>query len=472
MCNLERLHPAAVIENLIRNIYKFFQVLIGPLLIIATSPLGKKWLVIIVIVGLGAYILIAMLSWYCFSYTVYNEELRIEYGILARRKTYIPIERIQSMQITTGIVQRIFGLVKVDVQTAGGSTKAEASLSAITKEQALKLQAQLNIFNHPTDMNEKISVIKNKKHLTLNTLLIAASSSNGIGVVLVGGIAILSQINQHLLNEDIYTKIGESIINYAGDTVWIYILGILLILILAWILSIIGTIISIGGFSVSRLEDRLLVERGLIEKKEINIPLKKIQAVKITESILRQPFGLATIQVVSAGMGDKSANDTLIFPLLAKKEIPNFLAEFLPEYKTEITYTPLAKAAQNRYRLILTIPTLLAVIPILCFFNYGFLALLIAVLAWFWGKKQYKDAGINIEEEQIAIRYRLIGLNTYLIKHSKIQAIKLKQNPFQKRKNIKAIEVYIASSRAGTTARLTGIEASKGDEILNWYREF
>ncbi|NLJ71639.1 MAG: PH domain-containing protein [Syntrophomonadaceae bacterium] len=472
MYDLERLHPAAVIENLIRNIYKFFQILIGPLVIIATSPLSKRWLVIIAIVGLGAYFLISILSWYRFRYAVYNEELRIEYGILARRKTYIPIERIQSMQITTGIVQRIFGLVKVDVQTAGGSSEAKASLSAITKEQASKLQAQLNIIKHSTDMNEKISVIKNKKHLTLKTLLIAATTSNGIGVVLVGGLAVLSQINQHLPNEDIYTKIGESIINYAGDTVWIYLLSLLFILILAWILSIIGTIISIGGFTISRLEDRLLVQRGLIEKREISIPLNKIQAIKIVEGILRQPFGLATIQVVSAGIGSKSTNDTIAFPLLAKKEIPNFLAEFLPEYKTEITYTPLAKAAQNRYRLILTIPTLLAVIPILCFFNYGFLALLIAVLAWFWGKKQYKDAGINIEEEQIAIRYRLIGLNTYLIKHSKIQAIKLKQNPFQKRKNIKAIEVYIASSRAGSTVGLTGIKSSKGDEILNWYREF
>lgn len=109
MYDLERLHPAAVIENLIRNIYKFFQILIGPLVIIATSPLSKRWLVIIAIVGLGAYFLISILSWYRFRYAVYNEELRIEYGILARRKTYIPIERIQSMQITTGIVQRIFG---------------------------------------------------------------------------------------------------------------------------------------------------------------------------------------------------------------------------------------------------------------------------------------------------------------------------------------------------------------------------
>lgn len=473
MSKLERLHPAAVIENLIQNIYKFIQILIGPFIIIATTPLSKKWLIIIVLIGIGLYITMSILSWLRFHYVVYNDELRIEQGVFARRKTYIPIERIQSIQVSAGVVQRIFGLVKLEVQTAGGSSEAEASLPAITKEQALKLQNQLKLSNQTNNIIENTE-LENKlvKKLSYRELIIAATTSNGIGVVLVGGLAFLSQVNQYIPDEDIYTRIGKYLVSYAGESIFVYILGITILLLLAWILSIVGTIISIGGFSITRLEDRLLVQRGLIEKKQISIPLNRIQAVKIVEGILRQPFGLATIHVVSAGYGDKASHDTLIFPLIPKTDLTPFLDAFLPEYNLEKSFIPLSKAAQNRYRMILTIPALIMVIPIIIFLNYGFIALLLPIAAFLWGMKQYNDAGLKINDEQLSIRYRILGLNTFLVKRPKIQAMELMQNPLQKRKNLKAIVVLIASSRGGTAISLKGIDSNEGDIIISWFKNF
>lgn len=466
----KRLHPAAVIENLIKNISSFIQFLIGSSVAIFASPLSKIWIIGILLGGLGLYIIFAVISWLRFTYYIHNDELRIEQGVLARRKTYIPLERIQSVQISAGIVQRIFGLVKLEVQTAGGGREAEASLSAITKDQALELQEQLRINNIGEVLLEnQISPSNTEKKLGTKGLFIAATTSNGIGVVLVGGLALISQINQFFPGEDLFTRLGKYIINYAGDEILVYILGFIFIILLAWLLSIIGTIITIGGFKITRYEDRLVIERGLIEKRQINIPLKRIQAVKIVEGILRQPLGLATIHVINAGHGDKSSSDTLIFPLLPARDIADFLYTFLPEFELEEHYNPLAKAARNRYRLILTIPALLMVLPAVIFIKYyGLLFLLLPVLAYLLGIKQYRDAGWQIANEQLAVRYRIFGLNTFLLKRSRVQSLELQQNPFQKRKNLEAFVIRTASSVGGTKISLKGIDEKDGNKIMAW----
>ncbi len=468
MSKPERLHPAAVLENLIKHISALVQFLIGSSVVIATSPLSTEWIIAIGLAGLGLYIVFAFLSWLRFHYVIYNDELRIEQGVFSRHKTYIPLERIQSIQLSAGIVQRIFGLVKLEVQTAGSNRQAEASLSAITKAQAQELQARLRI-TADKDFTADITPDANlEKKLNTRDLLIAATTSNGIGVVLLGGIALLSQVNQYIPDEDIYTRLGKYLISYAGDGIFTYVAGVFIILLLAWLLSIIGTIINIGGFSITRYEDRLMVQRGLIEKRQISIPRKRIQAVKIVAGILRQPFGLATIQVVSAGYGDKSSTATLVFPLLSQKEVTNFLQTFLPEFELEDFYNPLAKAAQNRYRMILAIPALLMVLPLIIFLKYGFLSLLLPLGAYLWGLKQYRDAGWQITGEQLSVRFRIFGLNTFLVKRAKVQSIELQQNPLQKRRALKNLAIMIASSVGGTKISLKGIEAEDGDKIMAW----
>lgn len=472
MSKPKRLHPAAVIENLIKNISSFIEVIIGTSVIIFASTLSKVWIIGLLSGGLVLYVIYAILSWLRFTYYIHNDELRIEQGVLARRKTYIPLERIQSVQISAGIVQRIFGLVKLEVQTAGGGNQAEASLPAITKAQALELQEQLRLTINENVVEEQITPSKTEKKLTTKDLMIAATTSNGIGIVLVGGLALLSQINQFLPDEDIYTRLGKYLMSYAEGGILVYVLGIIFIFLLAWLLSILGTVITMGGFKITRYEDRLLIERGLIEKQQINIPIKRIQAVKIGESILRQPFGLATIHVINAGHRDKTSGDTVvIFPILPAKDMRDFLETFLPEFQAEENFNPLASGAKTRYRWIFTIPVLLMVTPVIILVKYGFLALILPLIAYFWGIKQYQDGGWQISGDQIAIRQRIMGLNTFLVKRSKVQSLELQQNPLQKRKNLKALVIKTASSIGGTTISLKGIEAADGDKIMAWFRK-
>ena len=119
MSEPERLHPVAVLEYLVKNIRSLIEILLPGSVVLFGSPLRREWIIAFIVLLLGLYIGFAVLYWLRYHYYVYNDELRVEYGVFTRKKTYIPLERIQSVELSAGVVQRIFGLVKLEVQTAG-----------------------------------------------------------------------------------------------------------------------------------------------------------------------------------------------------------------------------------------------------------------------------------------------------------------------------------------------------------------
>lgn len=45
----------------------------------------------------------------------------------------------------------------------------------------------------------------------------------------------------------------------------------------------------------------MVIERGLIEKRQLTLAYRRITAVRIIKSIIRQPFGFVSVYVESAG---------------------------------------------------------------------------------------------------------------------------------------------------------------------------
>ena len=143
MSNSKRLHPIAIIVN----IFKTIKDLIFPIVFFTFLP-GQdngfpeyiRWLVFSMFSLI--VIAVAIVGWLRFTYRVEDGELKIESGVFVRKNRYIRFERIHSIDVSQGIIQQLFGLVKISIETAGGS-QAEAVLSAIRKEEAERLNAIL-----------------------------------------------------------------------------------------------------------------------------------------------------------------------------------------------------------------------------------------------------------------------------------------------------------------------------------------
>lgn len=64
-------------------------------------------------------IVFAWLRWRRFVYRVEDGVLYMEHGLWVRRKLWITKERIQSLNITVSLYDRMFGLVRLEMETSG-----------------------------------------------------------------------------------------------------------------------------------------------------------------------------------------------------------------------------------------------------------------------------------------------------------------------------------------------------------------
>lgn len=57
-----------------------------------------------------------------YQYVLTGEELDVCEGIVVHKRTIVPIERLHKIEVSAGPIDRMFGLAKVDVATAGIGT--------------------------------------------------------------------------------------------------------------------------------------------------------------------------------------------------------------------------------------------------------------------------------------------------------------------------------------------------------------
>jgi len=103
---------------------------------------GLVGLIIVIIIFGEIYARMAYNRWF---YEFSESGVRLERGIIWKRYSNIPYDRIQNVDITRGIIARIFGFSTVMIQTAGYSVPnknmvAEGYIPAVSISEAENIQ--------------------------------------------------------------------------------------------------------------------------------------------------------------------------------------------------------------------------------------------------------------------------------------------------------------------------------------------
>lgn len=476
----QRQHPVAAITKALDVIRGNF---ITILILLFIGGGDEDILLAYWIVGMAVILLVwGVVSWYRFSFQVADGELRIEQGVFVRKKLYLTSDRIQVIDISAGVIQRLFGLVAVEIKTAGSSSK-EAKISALTREKAEALKAQLRRVidkaeeGAETRGNEGEERGRTAEAEPLKTytiaprdLLIAATTSGRMGVALSLVGAGFSQIDQVVSDERMVQFIENNIPQSTSAS--LIVLSIIAILVISWVFSFLSALVAYYDFKVEVRENELVISRGLFERTQLTVPFNRIQAVQIKEELMRQPFGYASLVIESAGYGESEGNSTTLFPLIKRKEMYDFLDEVLPEYNIAIEgesdHTP-PRRALRRY-LLRTIWWSLPVILIFwaLFPSYGLYGLLLLVPALMLGYQQYRDAGIRTEDHTIVLRARLLSKRTAIVKKYRMQATRLKQNPFQSRLQLRDFTIHVASGNQGRSFTVRDLDERDARSFWEW----
>jgi len=324
---------------------------------IAALVNGEFGMRALLLVGL-AFVVLALLSavwgvlsWRATTYRVSGGAFHLKRGVLQKSERSLPLEHVQSVNTVQGIVQRVFGVVELRLEAAGGAGEPEISLSALSRPAAQGLREELT--RSPKNLDEAGEVVEEPpptvlRKLSSGALLVAGLTSGQIGVaisVVAGG----SQVVDDLLPGDLAERLSEALL---PRTILAALLLVLFVALFAWVLAILGTVLAHAGFTLSRSADGkyLHIKRGLLQRYETTVPIARIQAVRLVEGALRQPLGLAALRVESAGFGTEEGVSTVLFPLLRRSEAEDFLHAAAPLFAAPLrALEPLPARARRRY---------------------------------------------------------------------------------------------------------------------------
>jgi len=450
-----------------------------------------------------------VLSWAFYTYRYEAGYLHIKSGVVFKKERSIKRERVQTVNIRRGIVQRLFGLASLQVETAGGGSESELSLTAVTLEEAYSIKRSLegmaeDYASAPGDTSAEAGETAGKEaaerketahraglkglidtaikpgpgmeeaqgdetgavyRITTGELFLAGATSGGF-FVLFSVIGLVFSQALPFIPDAFWDYLLEQVTSTATGTV---VLVVMVLLFISWFISSLAFMVQYANFTLQRRHDRLLVTWGLIEQKQLALNLNRLQALGVHEGILRQPFGRCALVAEVAGGGSSDQNYiTLLFPLLRTAELNQFFSRVLPEYRMPETFTPLPARAMRRYIFRAVAPTLLVIVP-LQWVPYGWLSFFLLIPAVLWGYSRYRAGGTALDERQMTLRFRFVNRFQVIKLRKHIQAFQVSVNPFQRWWGLRSVRAWVLSSPSGKAFQVTDVEEKEARRIWGWY---
>ena len=345
---MKRLHPISAVGNVLNRAvsvgaFGFFagMMLTGPLDLV---PI----LAVFVLAPVGALLGAAygVARYYRFTYELADGTLSVDSGVFDRQERAIPLSRIQNVDIERGPLQRVFGLAVVKFETAGGSA-TEATLNAVTVEEADELQSAVTRYRRGEDeteskadepgdedgSDEAVGERTEQRQPTQQRLyelstrdlltLALVSFRPAAPAVVLFGVPFAQEYALRALSETVAALGGPATVSLdllpTYSTPELLLTGLVAaaqFVLAAWILSAAFTITEFYGFQIDYVGDDLRYRRGLIQEYSGSIPLSKIQTVTVRENALMRRFGYAALAVETAGYapgsGSQDASNTAI----------------------------------------------------------------------------------------------------------------------------------------------------------------
>ena len=456
----ERLHPAAVAVYAVQALR---QAAVPLLVIVGASLFGggfdasaARRAVMFGLLSVAVATVAGLVRWSTTRWSVTEDAVRLQQGYLSVNEVEVPLTRVQAIDVEQGLVQRLFGVVEVNVQTGGGGSGGEIVLGALAPRDVERLRGLVDRRGPAIEARPDWP----ERRLSRRRLAAAALTSGQLAVILpllagVGGIA------QNLASDPVA---GERAVErlLPGDAGG-WALAVAALVVVAWTLAAMSTVIAFAGFAIRREGDVLRIRRGLFQRREATLRVGRVRAVHVIEGVPRQPLGLATLRVEVIGYAKEPHASQTVFPLLRRDEVEGFLRELLPELADRLDgLAPPPPRALRRYLL----PPALAALAIAAAAAIVLSSpwpLLVAPLGPLYGLLTWRAAGWRLQDGRLAISSRMLARSTLLAPAAHRESHELDQTVLQRRARLAHVSVAFGKR---TSARVRHLDL--GDATRLW----
>lgn len=467
-----RLHPIGVITTIVQAVRQFLVLIVAAFIGGGAEDRGGALfqgglLVLVVIYGIG--------RWFRLRYWFEEDALRVSDGFLLHREIFLEKDKVQAVDIRAGLLQRLFNVVRVQIKT--GATGTQVDLTALSRTEAERIQRLLA----PGQITQDLPAVtradapeeeRGRWRLSSSELVALGATSGRIGVVASFVAWLFGQsyervttfIEQNL--EGLIGGIQAAAPMLGGVVIGVLILGLLA---LTWSLSIAGAAISWGDFEVRRRKDRIVVVRGLLERREVAVQRERIQAITVVEEVLHQPLGRCAVFVESVGHAEEKGVSTCLHPFLRVADLPAFLADIAPDMHADPAFHHPPGRALPRFLFRPTVLWSALVIGAAWLIHpLAWLGLLVLPVIWLFAVLSHRQTGVGVSDRLLVVRSRWANRRTAYVPRNRIQTADSVANIFQRRRKVASFAVVAASGATGRTYVARDLDEALPGKLLDW----
>lgn len=324
---------------------------VNPLLVVLAVILG-------IVVLIGLFVGLYALAWRNMSYVFDEREFSFYSGIITKKRVHVPYARVQSVNHRASIIQRLFGVCTVTIDSAGGASNKGVHVPYLQLETAERMRAELFMRKAAVAAGVESSLQYGSARAAAPQqqwtcprcgkpnegkfcgtcgapMPVPAQQApnvldEAVGAVgdwrgLYGGAQAFGEepvsyehglSNHELLLTAISHDTPIAIALVVGLTFIVTLAFVILaqddfartvaafafpivagFMVFTWVCGLVGVFLSYGNFRARRRGTRIEVERGLLARESSGIDIARVQSIEIRQSFVRRLIGYCEISL-------------------------------------------------------------------------------------------------------------------------------------------------------------------------------
>jgi putative membrane protein len=439
-----RLHPASFLVNLIptawRTLWSLWPLVVGALW--GGREQGAVVDVVFILLFSLAAVGRTLLHFLTLRYRLFDGRLEIQSGLFSRVEQAFDPSRIQNVGIRQNVFHRMAGLVELRVEMAGASglLASDGLLSALALEDAEALRAAIG---RP---GARVSAPA-AEHAALDAPgvleIVAYGASSGRAGMAGAGLAVML---------DVSARVAPGLLPVvpSGRTGWV---GVALLSVaLGYVVSVGAAVLRWHGARWWIAGEHLHFEGGLFTRQRVDIPLRKLQLVQVSEPIVRRAMGFASLlfeTAAAAGPPEPGGTTTEgVVPMVAREDVGGRVRATFPEL--EVSPDGALRPAARGAFVVALAGSLVAWAPPLAVMlgltgEPALLLVLPVVVGVAWLDVRWQ--GWEVTPRFMVMRRGFLSRNTWVLPREKLQSVRWVQGPLQRALGIGTVVVWFPGGR-------------------------
>lgn len=305
----------------------------------------------------------SVITWRTRTWELTDAGIMLRSGLVTSKQLQVPYEHIHTVNMSSNLVERVLGLMTLDLDTGAASSEGEATRirglqagmaealreelfrrkAAMLADQGLDARAAADASAEADDGASPTAPapLPDACYTLTTAQLVFAALTEARVVAQAAAFLILIVQGINLLQESALVNLSDVAGDIAVLPVALLVGAVALLLALALVVgfavSFVMSLIGFAGYRAERAGGRISVERGLLSRTSHTVALERIQSISIRQGIIRQLIGYAEVRasVVGAiGSSDETstADGVVLHPFIRLTEVDAFLASIAPDF--------------------------------------------------------------------------------------------------------------------------------------------